>query len=204
MSYIRSQCLPAGHPPEGGWNPAWVLRTGRLVMRPVSGHDAADIAALKADPRAFAMMLGGVRMEWQTREELAQEIRAWGAHGIGLWSARDIETEAFYGIAGIVSRPDGRGMALRFAFWPEARGLGLAREAATAALRFAHDRLGLPRVIAIARETNTASRMLLTGIGMLEEPESAFWRDGYRMLVYASVPGAATLGAWRPPDAIRD
>ena len=172
------------------WNPAWVLRTGRMVMRPVAGFDASAIAALKADPQAFAMMLGGVRNQREAAEELAEDIRAWGAWGIGLWSARDIETEAFYGIAGIARRPDGRGMALRFAFWPEARGHGLAREAALAALRFAHERAGLTRVIAVARESNTASRMLLTSVGMLEEPENAFWRDGYHMLVHASELGA--------------
>jgi RimJ/RimL family protein N-acetyltransferase len=171
------------------WNPAWVLRTGRMVMRPVAGTDAPAIAALKADPQAFAMMLGGIRSETQAAQELADEIRAWGADGIGLWSARDSETEAFHGIAGIVRRPDGRGMALRFAFWPEARGHGLAREAAVAALRFAHERAGLPRVIAVARETNTASRMLLASIGMREEPESGFRRDGYQMLVHASESG---------------
>jgi RimJ/RimL family protein N-acetyltransferase len=172
------------------WNPAWVLRTGRMVMRPVAGTDAQAIAALKADPQAFAMMLGGVRDQRQAADELAQDIRAWGAHGIGIWSARDIETEAFYGIAGIVHRRDGRGMALRFAFWPEARGHGLAREAAVAALRFAQDRAGLSRVIAVARESNAASRMLLASIGMREEPENAFWRDGYQMLVHASETGA--------------
>jgi RimJ/RimL family protein N-acetyltransferase len=160
-----------------------------MVMRPVAGIDAAPIAALKADPQVFAMMLGGVRDGRQAAAELAEDIRAWGAHGIGLWSARDSETEAFYGVAGIVHRHDGRGMALRFAFWPEARGHGLAREAAVAALRFAQDRAGLSRVIAVARESNTASRMLLASIGMREEPEKAFWRDGYHMLVHASEPG---------------
>ena len=171
------------------WNPAWVLRTGRMVMRPVAGIDAGAIAALKADPQVFAMMLGGVRNQREAADELAADIRAWGAHGIGLWSARDIETEAFQGIAGIVRRQDGRGMALRFAFWPEARGHGLAREASVAALRFAHDNAGLSRVVAVARESNAASRMLLASVGMREEPEQAFWRDGYHMLVHSSETG---------------
>ena len=182
------------------WNPAWILRTGRLVMRPVAGIDAPAIAALKADPQAFAMMLGGVRTPRQAAEELAEEIRAWGAYGIGLWSARDQETGVFYGIAGIVHRQDGRGMALRFAFWPEARGHGLAREAAVAALRFAHERVGIPRVIAVARESNAASRMLLASIGMREEPDQGFWRDGYHMVIHASEGSSLVLpGRWPRP-----
>jgi RimJ/RimL family protein N-acetyltransferase len=184
---------------QGEWcNPVWVLRTGRMVMRPVAGVDSPAIAALKADPRAFAMMLGGVRDQRQAAAELAEDIRAWGAHGVGLWSARDTETEAFYGIAGIVPRQDGRGMALRFAFWPEARGHGLAREASLAALRFAQERAGLTRIIAVARESNAASRMLLASIGMREEPDKAFWRDGYRMLVFAIETSAVFLPRRRP------
>lgn len=190
MSEAKAQGL------ESLCNPAWVLRTGRLVLRPVSLRDAAQIAALKADPRAFAMMLGGVRTPLQAQEELAADIRIWGAQGIGMWSARDPETDAFYGIAGIVGRSDGRGMALRFAFWPEARGHGLAREAAMAALRFGHDRRGLGRIVAVARESNLASRTLLAGIGMTEQPDQAFERDGFRMLVFASEATAPCLDAW--------
>lgn len=169
-----------------------------MILRPVSGADATEIAALKADPRAYAMMLGGVRSYEQANDELAADVRAWGAHGIGLWSARDRETGEFYGIAGIMQRADGRGMALRFAFEPEARGHGLAREAAVAALHFAHDRAGLRRVIAVARETNTASRMLLTSIGMQEESGLAFTRDGYRMLVFVSEPKLHAVENWHP------
>lgn len=197
MNETRRSCGPQA----SLCNPAWVLRTGRLILRPVAAQDEAEIAALKADPRAFAMMLGGVRTGLQARDELAADIRAWGAHGIGLWSARDVTTAAFYGIAGILARMDGRGMALRFAFWPEARGQGLAREAAMAALRFAHDTRGLPRIVAVARESNIASRTLLAGIGMQEEPDQAFMRDGFRMLLYASEPSRAALTRWHTPAA---
>jgi RimJ/RimL family protein N-acetyltransferase len=186
---------------DAWWNPAWVLRTGRMIMRPVAGIDAGPLAALKADPQAYAMMLGGVRTQLQAAEELAEDIRAWGAYGIGLWSARDDETNAFHGVAGVVHRHDGRGMALRFAFWPEARGQGLAREAAVAALHFAHERAGLTRVIAVARESNAASRMLLASIGMREAPEEDFRRDGYRMAVYVSERGELPLPCRWPRPA---
>jgi RimJ/RimL family protein N-acetyltransferase len=179
-----------------GWNPAWVLRTGRLIMRPVSGRDADEIAALKADPREYAMMLGGVRSSEQATEELADDVRIWGMHGIGMWSARDRSTDEFHGIAGIMLRPDGRGWALRFAFETEARGHGLAREAAIAALHFAHERAGIGRVIAVARETNAASSMLLASIGMREAPELTFTRDGYRMLVFVSEPRLYDVAHW--------
>ena len=67
-------------------------------------------------------------------------------------------------------------MSLRFAFRPQARGQGLASEAAAAALRFGHERAGLARIVAVARESNFASRMVLGSIGMIVCER--FERDG--------------------------
>jgi len=158
------------------------LTTARLTLTPVGGHDLADLVALKADPRVFGLMLGGVRSPWQVADELAADIAYWATHGVGIFAVR--ERRIFHGITGIHDRPDGRGAALRFALWPEGRGRGLAREASVAALRFAHDRAGLKRVIAVAREDNFGSRMVLGAIGM--SISSTFLRDGHKMLIYSS------------------
>ena len=167
-------------------NPAWTIRTGRLVLTPVSWRDLPELVALKADPRVYALMLGGVRSPVQTAAELAAEIVFWAARGVGMWAARDGAGEgALSGIAGLHERPDGRGTALRFAFRAEVRGRGLAREAAGAALRFAHDRAHLARVVAVAREENFSSRTVLGAIGM--RPCETFSRDGHRMILYESV-----------------
>jgi RimJ/RimL family protein N-acetyltransferase len=168
-------------------NPAWVVRTARLSLLPVSWADLPDLVALKADPRVFAIMLGGVRTPTRTAEELAEEIAFWGRHGCGIWAVRAADPGRFLGITGFMERPDGRGISLRFAFWPEAQGQGLAREAAAAALRFGHDRAGIERIVAVARETNFASRTVLGGIGMSECER--FEREGYEMVVYESFRG---------------
>ena len=55
-------------------NPRWSLRTARLVLTPVGGADLPDLIAIKADPRVFAVMLGGVRSPAQTQEELARDV----------------------------------------------------------------------------------------------------------------------------------
>src|SRR5690242_4391054 len=112
------------------------LRTARLLLTPVAGADLADLQAIKADPRVFAVMLDGVRSPAQTAAELADDVIAWGTYGFGIWAVREIEGARFIGITGLAHRPDGRGIGLRFALWPEAQGRGLAREAAAAALRF--------------------------------------------------------------------
>lgn len=162
-------------------NPAWVVRTARLVMQPPAWDDLPDLMVLKADPRAFALMLGGVRDPLRTQIELAEDQRAWAARGIGLWVVR--EAGRFHGITGFAERPDGRGLGLRFALWPESRGRGLAREAAGAALQFARGH-GVRRVVAVARADNIGSRTVLGAIGMMEC--DAFRRDGFPMVVYES------------------
>ena len=164
-------------------NPLWILRAGPLVLTPVGGADLPDLRALKSDPRQFAIMLGGVRSAQQAAEELAEDVIAWGANGYGIWTIR--ECGHFLGVTGLEHRPDGRGIALRFALWPEAQGRGLARQAAGTALRFGHQQARLPRIVAVARENNFASRVVLGGIGMTEC--ASFTQSGYRMVMYQSL-----------------
>lgn len=175
----------------------WRLKTARLTMAPVAPGDLPDIVALKADPRAFAQMLGGVRSRRESEAELAADIRAWGAQGWGMWTVRAQEGNRFLGLTGLDERPDGLGVALRFALLPHARGVGLATEAAGAALSYAHDKAGLPRVVAVAREDNFGSRMVLGAIGMV--PVESFVQGGILRLVYQSVRNLETETSGKSP-----
>jgi RimJ/RimL family protein N-acetyltransferase len=165
-------------------SPFWIVRTARLVLTPVGGGDLPDLIRLKADPRVFAVMLGGVRDAVRTVEELAEDVACWGAHGWGMWTVRSRDGGGFVGLTGFTRRPDGRGVALRFALWPEAQGQGLAREAAGAALRYGHEQAGLARIVAVARESNFASRQVLGGIGMTEAEQ--FAQGGHAMVLFES------------------
>ena len=173
-------------------NPFRTLHTGRLVLTPVSGADLPDLRAIKADPRVFAVMLGGVRNAAETAEDLARDVIHWGAYGFGIWAIRERDAGKFVGITGLEERPDGRGIALRFALWPEEQGRGLAREAANAALRFGHERARLPRIVAVARESNFGSRTVLGSIGM--RPVEYFEREGQALVMLES--RAADLVGW--------
>jgi RimJ/RimL family protein N-acetyltransferase len=166
-------------------NPFRTLRTARLVLTPVSGVDLADLRVLKADPRVFAIMLGGVRNAAQTAEELAADVIAWGENGYGIFAIRETADNRFAGIVGLEDRPDGRGVALRFALSPAVQGRGLGMEAASAALRFGHGRAGLTRIVAAAREANVASRTVLGSIGMT--PCEEFVQRGHAMILFESV-----------------
>ncbi len=160
------------------------VRTARLLLRPVGWPDLNDMVALKGDAGAFGLMLGGVRSRTQATEEMADDIAFWARRRVGIFTIW--EQERFQGMTGLHERPDGLGLGLRFAIWSKARGRGVAREAAAAALRFAHDH-GEARVVAVARESNFASRTILGGIGM--NVCGGFQRNGTAMLIYESLRG---------------
>lgn len=161
-----------------------LVRTARLVLAPVGWADLGDMIALKGNAGAFGLMLGGVRSRNQATEEMAADIAFWGRRRVGIFTIR--EDGRFQGMTGLHERPDGLGLGLRFALWAPARGRGVAREAAAAALRFAHDQ-GETRIVGVTRESNFASRTILGGIGMTVC--GRFERSGDTMLVYESVRG---------------
>nr|WP_202396930.1 GNAT family N-acetyltransferase [Pseudoroseomonas coralli] len=160
-----------------------------MTLRPVGPGHLADLVALKGDEAAFGLMLHGVRTPERAGEELRDDIAFWQVRGYGTWAVHRGTDDRFLGIVGLMERPDGRGVALRFALWPECRGQGYAREAARAALAFGH-RAGLARIIAVARESNLASRAVLGDLGL--RPCGTFQHQGYPMLVFESL---------RPPAA---
>lgn len=169
---------------------SWTIQTARLRLTPVRYGDLPDLTRLKADPLAYARMFGGVCAPPQTNAELAQDIQDWGRYGFGMWTVRN-QRDAFLGITALMHRPDARGVALRFAFFPQARGAGLAREAASAALFYGHDKARLPEIIAVTRADNYASRQVLSAIGMKVFQD--FQRQGNLFLVYHSVRAPAPL-----------
>ena len=161
-----------------------VLRTGRLLLTPVTYTDLPELQRLKSDPMTFAQMLGGVRSPAETATELAGEQRYWAIHGVGLWAVREATGgPPLVGLTGLHDRTDGRSPALRFAFRTDYTGRGYAREAAGAALRHAH-RCGVRLVYAVAREDNFASRTVLGAIGFRHA--DTFDRNGAAMMVFES------------------
>lgn len=160
------------------------VRTARLTLCPVGPEHLADLVALKGDEAAFGLMLHGVRTPERTAEELRDDMDFWKVRGYGTWAVHLSANHDFLGIVGLMERPDGRGVALRFALWPRSRGKGYAREAAQAALAYGH-RAGLARIIAIARETNLASRAVLGDLGL--RPCGNFKHQGHNMLVFESL-----------------
>lgn len=144
--------------------------TPRLRFAPVTDADDDFLVALLNDPD-FIRHIGDrqVRDAAGARAWLAAGPRAsYEKHGMGLWRVSRKDDDVPLGLCGLVVRAELPGPDLGYAFLPAARGQGIAREAAAATVAHAFGTLGLPRLLAIVTEANTASIRLLESLGLVQ------------------------------------
>ncbi|HSM07919.1 MAG TPA: GNAT family N-acetyltransferase [Gemmatimonadota bacterium] len=144
-----------------------VIETRRLFLRRQNASDAPFILRLLNDAD-FLRFIGdrGVR----TLEDAESYIRdgavaSYAANGFGLYLVESKDGGEEVGVCGLLSRDFLEDVDLGFAFLPEHRRRGYAREAAEATIVFACEELGLERLTAIVSPGNTASIRLLEGLG---------------------------------------
>ena len=145
---------------------ATAIETARLRLEPIGERHFEDLAALRAGPEVMATMKDGPETRAETGATLARYRETWRAHGFGIWAVVERASGGFLGECGFWLRDDGLGVALRVALAASARGRGLAREAAAAALDYGFVVAGLERIVAVARQDNARSHALLEALGM--------------------------------------
>jgi ribosomal-protein-alanine N-acetyltransferase len=79
-----------------------------------------------------------------------------------------LESGAIIGAAGLQHLEGGPEVEVGYRFLKEHWGRGYATESALASLGFAFEELGLDRIVAVALETNIASRRVLEKCGLEE------------------------------------
>lgn len=103
--------------------------------------------------------------------------------GFCLWKLLEKSTDSLMGFCGLQplsGTPDIEiGWWLTKTYW----GQGLGTEAATTALRFGFESVGLSRIVAIAQPANRASVRIMEKLGMSFERELV--RDGIPVVLYA-------------------
>ncbi len=148
-----------------------VLETQRLRLRWFTPADAAFILQLLNEPSWIAHI--GPR-HVHTLEEAQAWIRErlignYEKQGFGFWAAERRSDGVLMGMCGLVRRDTLPAVDLGYAFLPAYWGQGYAREGAAACLDYAHNELGLRRVLAITGPDNLASGRVLEAIGMKHE-----------------------------------
>jgi RimJ/RimL family protein N-acetyltransferase len=145
-----------------------VCETQRLVLRRLTAADAGFILELLNDP-GFIRYIGdkGARtLEDAARYIEAGPVASYARHGFGLYCVTLKEGGTPIGISGLVQRDGLDDVDVGFAFLPQYRAQGYARESAQAALRHGYEEMGLPRIIAITSPDNHDSMKLLRRLGL--------------------------------------
>jgi ribosomal-protein-alanine N-acetyltransferase len=168
------------------------LTTARLVLRPFGAGDAEAHARLYDDPEVTRWLGDGPWLgeaaRARSRATLERFAQGWAQHGWGVWAVTDRATGEVLGQCGLKHlqlEPPGAPLDVEVLYAFERRhwGRGLASEAAGAALAHGFGTLALPRIVAVARPDNRASRAVMEKIGLRYERELVL--DGIPAVCYA-------------------
>jgi RimJ/RimL family protein N-acetyltransferase len=159
------------------------LETPRLRLREVHGGDAAALRDLFADREVMAhywdVLTPAAPANW-----LAAHTRLYASHGYAPWTV-ELHDGTFVGQCGPLPHEiDGKREVevicfMKRAYW---RG-GHSDEACRASIRYAFERIGVERVVALILPANRPSRRLAIRCGLRFERDII--KDGFPMLLYA-------------------
>jgi len=159
------------------------LETERLVLRPYREGDLDDLHAMFSDPE---------HMTWYPAPFDRDGTRAWADRtferyrddGFGLWIVEDRATGAFLGTVGPTVQlvDDVEHVEIGWHTRPGRKGVGIAPEAAAAAMDWAFENLDVDHVISLVRPENTGSNRVAEKLGMHVDREVD--RSGMRHYVY--------------------
>ncbi len=141
-----------------------VIETERLRLRPFRAEDlAAHRAAVDDDP---AVTWAHVRFPLaDSLRRWADRLDGWQRDGFGMWIVEERSSGGVIGHAGLQPLAGTQDVELGYYLGRPAWGQGYATEAARACLRFGFDVCGLPRIVAVVRHENAASRRVLEKLG---------------------------------------
>ena len=145
------------------------VRTERLLLPRWLDSDREPFARLTAD--AEVMRFFPALLDRAQSDGLAARADAlFDVYGYGLWALERLDTGEFIGFTGLAPMPEGipgaGGVEVGWRLAPAAWGQGFATEAATAALRFGFDTVGLAEVNSITAVVNIRSRRVMERLGM--------------------------------------
>jgi RimJ/RimL family protein N-acetyltransferase len=154
--------------PDNGRDALKVLETQRLALRRFTPDDARFVLELVNDPD-WLRYIGdrGVRNLDDARGYIEKGPMAmYARHGFSLYCVELKSDGTPIGMCGLLKRETLEDVDIGFAFLPQFRARGYAREAAQATLAYGASVLGLTRIVATTTPDNDASGALLGRIGL--------------------------------------
>jgi ribosomal-protein-alanine N-acetyltransferase len=143
------------------------LTTERLVLRSPAPDDLPVWHAIYLD--AEEVWYGAPRSSLdENREKLTRQIAHFEQHGFGMCAVDLAASGETIGAAGLQHLEGGPEVEVGYRFLKERWGRGYATESARASIDFGFDEVGLEQIVAVALETNIASRRVLEKCGLRE------------------------------------
>ena len=143
------------------------LRTERLLLRAPSLDDLPAWHATFVD--AEEVWYGAPRSTIdQNRDKLVRQIAHHEEHGYGFCAVELLDGGEIIGAAGLQLLEGGPETEVGYRFLKAHWGRGYATESAKASLAYGFEDVGLDRIVAVALETNVASRRVLEKCGLQE------------------------------------
>jgi RimJ/RimL family protein N-acetyltransferase len=145
------------------------LTTERLVLRPFTRDDLAELAPIHAEESFWWYPLRGGMGKDETKEFLARVIDRYETDGFGVEALVDRATGAMIGWAGLAVPhflPEILpAVEVGWRLAADHRGRGLATEAGAAAVRWGFSEGGLDRLVSIYEPENVASGRVMEHLG---------------------------------------
>jgi len=144
------------------------LTTERLTLRPLRADDLEPFFAIMSTGpvRAALHVRDGYSRgdAWGTLTSLAG---LWELRGLGQWAIEERATGRFVGRAGLYWRvePEWPGVEVGWMLDPDVWGLGYATEAASRAVRYGFDEVGVDALFSVILPENTRSQAVARRLG---------------------------------------
>lgn len=146
------------------------IETARLRLRRFVAGDLDAVRRIYGNSEVMRYMWDGqARTEAQIRDALAFLMGGWDERGIGMWAVVHKARGEVIGRCGFTFLPGTTEAEIGYILARSHWGAGYATEAARAGLHYGFEDLALPRVVAVARPDNLASRRVLQKLGMTYE-----------------------------------
>jgi ribosomal-protein-alanine N-acetyltransferase len=177
------------------------IETPRLLLRQFTPDDSDDLYGIYSNPELFKYMSNEKPLLWeQTRAVIDTFTQDWKHHNFGVWAVIYKKNQRLIGHCGLKFLENTTQIQVGYLLLKSYWGKGLGTEAAKAALKYGFEEVRLPKIVAIAKPENIASRRVMEKVGMKYEKDAYYYdndvvyysisRQAYQAQVMRSKPTA--------------
>jgi ribosomal-protein-alanine N-acetyltransferase len=143
-----------------------MLETERLILRPMNETDIDAVYKMRRDNEIMRFIREPVTNRDEAENWINLISSRWAKDKIGFCSLIEKNSGNFAGWCGLWELKESGEIEVGYAIAREFWGKGYASESAAAFLEYGFNKLNLEKIVAVAREENTASRRVMEKIGM--------------------------------------